>query len=80
MIGDSLKIGSWILAYLMLSKAMTKLFVATEILFALSSVGLTYVCSKLFGFEGVSIAHLVNYALYWLVMSYFVIKQLEAKQ
>ncbi len=27
MIGDSLKIGSWILAYLMLSKAMTKLFV-----------------------------------------------------
>ena len=80
MIGDSLKIGSWILAYLMLSKAMTKLFVTTEILFALSSVGLTYVCSKLFGFEGVSIAHLVNYALYWLVMSYFIFGTLESQR
>lgn len=80
MIGDSLKIGSWILAYLMLGKAMTKLFVTTEILFALSSVGLTYVCSKLFGFEGVSIAHLVNYALYWLVMSYFIFGTLESQR
>ena len=80
MIGDSLKIGSWILAYLMLGKAMTKLFVTTEILFALSSVGLTYVFSKLFGFEGVSIAHLVNYALYWLVMSYFIFGTLESQR
>lgn len=80
MIGDSLKIGSWILAYLMLGKAMTKLFVTTEILFALSSVGLTYLFSKLFGFEGVSIAHLVNYALYWLVMSYFIFGTLESQR
>jgi len=80
MIGDSLKIGSWILAYLMLAKAMTKLFVTTEILFALSSVGLTYLFSKLFGFEGVSIAHLVNYALYWLVMSYFIFGTLESQR
>ena len=80
MIGDSFKIGSWILAYLMLGKAMTKLFVTTEILFALSSVGLTYLCSKLFGFEGVSIAHLVNYALYWLVMSYFIFWTLESQR
>ena len=80
MIGDSLKIGSWILAYLMLSKAMTKLFVTTEILFALSSMGLTYVCSKVFGFEGVSIAHLVNYALYWLVVSYFIFRTLESQR
>lgn len=80
MIGNSLKIGSWILAYLMLAKAMTKLFVTTEILFALSSVGLTYLFSKLFGFEGVSIAHLVNYALYWLVMSYFIFGTLESQR
>lgn len=78
MIGDSLKIGSWILAYLMLSKAMTKLFIITEIAFAISLVLLTYLCTKLFGFEGVSIAHLVNYALYWIVMSLFVFKQLRS--
>lgn len=77
MIGDSLKVGSWILAYLMLSKAMTKLFISTEIIFAMSSIALTYICTQLFGFEGVSIAHLVNYALYWSVMSFFVFRTLK---
>ena len=77
MIGDSLKIGSWILAYLMLSKAMAKLFIITEIVFAFILVGLTYICTKLFGFEGVSIAYLLNYALYWLFMSLTVFKQLR---
>lgn len=77
MIGDSLKIGGWILAYLMLSKAMTKLYVTTEIIFSLSLVLLTYIFVQVFGFEGVSIAYLLNYALYWVVMSFNVFKQLR---
>lgn len=79
MMGDSLKVGSWILAYLMLSKAMTRLFISTEIIFTLSSIFLTYICTQIFGFEGVSIAHLINYALYWLVMSYFVFSTLKGQ-
>ena len=79
MIGDSLKIGSWILAYLMLSKAMTRLFIATEIIFALTSIILTYTCTQLIGFEGVSVAHLINYGMYWTVMSYFIFKNLSRK-
>lgn len=79
MIGDALKIGSWILAYLMLSKAMTKLFVTTEIIFAISSIILTYICTNKFGFEGVSIAHLINYGLYWLIISFFIFKNLQAR-
>lgn len=80
MIGDSLKIGSWILAYLMLSKAMTKLFVVTEIFFSVSLVVFTYIATKIIGFEGVSIAYLLNYAMYWLIMSFFVFKQLQEKK
>ncbi|MFI8146296.1 O-antigen translocase [Acinetobacter sp. ABJ_C5_2] len=79
MIGDSLKIGSWILAYLMLSKAMTKLFITTEVIFAITSILLTYMCTHLFGFEGVSIAHLINYAMYWFVMSVCVFKSLKER-
>ena len=79
MIGDSLKIGSWILAYLMLSKAMTKLFITTEIIFALTSIALTYICTQVMGFEGVSFAHMLNYGTYWLVMSYSVFKVLKVK-
>ena len=80
MIGDSLKIGSWILAYLMLSKAMIKLFIVTEILFSFLLVISTYFFTKIFGFEGVSIAYLVNYAIYWLVMGLFVFKVLRIKE
>ncbi len=80
MIGDSLKIGSWILAYLMLSKAMTKLFVITEIIFSTSLILLTYILTQVFGFEGVSIAYLINYATYWIVMSFFIFKQLAENQ
>lgn len=77
MMGDALKIGSWILAYLMLSKAMTKLYISTEIIFTLSLITLTYVCTQLFGFEGVSIAHLINYGMYWVVISFFIFKSLK---
>lgn len=77
MIGDSLKIGSWILAYLMLSKAMTKLFITTEVIFAITSILLTYICTQVFGFEGVSIAHLINYGAYWAVMAHFIFKKLK---
>lgn len=77
MMGDALKIGSWILAYLMLSKAMTKLYISTEIIFTLSLIALTYVCTQYFGFKGVSIAHLINYGMYWIVISLFIFKQLK---
>lgn len=80
MIGDSLKIGSWILAYLMLSKAMTKLFIITEITSSAMLVGLTYVFTQIFGFEGVSMAYLVNYASYWIVMSLTIFKQLRSEK
>lgn len=80
MIGDSLKIGSWILASVMVSQAMSKLYIITEMLFAISLIILTYLFTKLFGFEGVSIAYLVNYAIYWMAMGLFVFKQIKEKE
>ena len=77
MFGDTLKIGSWILAYLMLGKAMMKLFIITEIIFAGSFVLLTWFFTGFMGLQGVAIAHAVNYAVYWLVMAYFVRKYLS---
>ncbi len=69
MVGDTLKIGSWILAYLMLGKAMMKLFIITEIIFAAGFYGWTYLLTNIAGLEGVSIAHAINYAVYWVVMA-----------
>lgn len=69
MLGDTLKIGSWILAYLMLGKAMIKIFVVTEIIFAAGFVLLTWLFTGVLGLEGVAVAHVVNYAAYWVVIA-----------
>jgi len=69
MIGDTMKIGSWILAYLMLGKAMTKLFIISEIASAISFYLLTVAFTGMVGLEGVAIAHSINYFLYWLLMA-----------
>lgn len=68
MIGDTLKIGSWILAYLMLGKAMVKIFISTEIFFSLSFYLLTVMFTSVWGLEGVAIAYAVNYLAYWLTV------------
>ena len=73
MLGDTLKIGSWILAYLMLGKAMIKLFIITEILFSASFYGLVVLFVNQYGIEGSVIAHAVNYALYWVVMTVMIV-------
>ena len=69
MIGDTLKIGSWILAYLMLGKAMVKLFICTEVIFAANFYLLSLVLTGVMGLEGVATAYSINYALYWFVLA-----------
>jgi polysaccharide transporter, PST family len=63
MVGDTLKMASWILGYLMLGQAMIKLFMLTEIIFSTSFVGLTWVLTSWIGFQGVVMSFALNYAL-----------------
>lgn len=71
MIGDTLKVGSWILSFVMLSKAMVKLFIYSQIIFHASFVLLVYLLTWTIGFEGVVLAHAVNFLLYWCFLGYF---------
>lgn len=68
MVGDSLKIGSWLLAYLMLSKAMFKRFMLLEVISAAGFVVLTYFFTDRLGLQGVAVAHAVIYFIYWLLV------------
>ncbi|QBF27921.1 O-antigen translocase [Pseudomonas tructae] len=68
MIGDSLKIGSWLLAYLMLGKAMFKRFIALEVISASGFVFLTYGFTGWLGLEGVAMAHALIYLIYWVMV------------
>ncbi len=80
MFGDTLKIGGWVLAYLMLGKAMVRLFICSEVIFALSFVLFTWMFTKLYGLPGVAIAHAVNYFFYWLTMAFFISRKLLHQQ
>ena len=77
MVGDTLKIGSWILSYLMLSKAMMKLFIASEIIFAGIFYVLTVIFTKMIGLEGVALAHAINYLIYWVFVLVSIWKTLK---
>jgi len=69
-LGDTIKIASWILAYLMLGKALVKMFIITEIAFSFSFVFLVMICCELTGFSGMAIAHAINYMIYFIVIFY----------
>lgn len=72
MVGDTFKIGSWILAYLMLGKAMVKSFIFAEVIFSSCFVVLTYFFTDLFGLEGAAMAHAATYLIYWALMAVLV--------
>lgn len=66
LLGDVIKVASWLYAYVMLSRGATKLFISTEIIFSFLFVALSYVGVTIYGLEGVNIAYAVNYTLYFI--------------
>ena len=68
LLGDVIKILSWLYAYPMLSTGATKWFMATEIVFSLTLVLLTYFFVGEYGVDGAVIAYATNYFIYLLVI------------
>ena len=77
LVGDVLRIGSWILAYILLGRAMVKIFIVSEIMFSGLFVFMSWFWVSIFGLVGVTIAYAVNYSLYWLAMIYLVKRELS---
>lgn len=77
LLGDTLRIGSWIIAYLMLSKAMFKTFMITEIAFSISLVLLVKYMIDGLGTLGAVMAYAVNYLLYWIIVYVLVFRRLN---
>jgi len=64
LIGDVIKIASFVPSYVMLAKAMTRLFVASECVFAFTYLLLVHLLTARFGLVGAVYAFSANYALY----------------
>ncbi len=75
LIGDSLKIISWLLGYVLLGQALIRLFICAEIIFS----GIFYILSvsliNEFGVVGVTYAHTVNYAAYFLFILFALVRK-----
>jgi len=74
LLGDVIKIASFILSYVMLAKAMTRLFVISECVFAASYLLLVYVFTAHFGLVGAMYAFTFNYLIY-LAFNVFVVRR-----
>lgn len=77
LIGDIIKICSWLLAYIMLGKSMTKSFVFSEIFFSATYVLLTVYFTKTYGLKGTGFAYTLNYFFYFVAVSFIVKNYLQ---
>jgi PST family polysaccharide transporter len=72
--GDTFKIISWILAYVMLAKGLTFDFIISEIIFSFSFYFLIVLLLPKYGLLSTAIAHLINYVAY-LIFVYAALKR-----
>lgn len=70
LVGDVIKIASWLIGYLMIAKAMTKVFIYTELGFSILFVLLSIFLVNTFGLVGITYAFALNYTFYLLLMIY----------
>ena len=75
--GDVIKIVSWLYAYPMLSRGRANWYMATEILFSLFFVMISYVLIATIGLSGATLGYLVNYSCYFIFM-YINVKKIAA--
>lgn len=68
LIGDFFKICAWLLSFIMVAKAMTKEYITTEVIFAISYIVLSFIFMHLKGVVGITQAYLLNYIIYLLCM------------
>ncbi|WP_284691626.1 O-antigen translocase [Deefgea salmonis] len=74
LMGDVIKIASWLYAYPMLARGATKWFMVTEVFFSGMFVMFSYFLVGQFGTQGANSAYLLNYILYFLFLFFNVRK------
>jgi O-antigen/teichoic acid export membrane protein len=78
--GDFFKVAGWLLSYIMLAKAITKLYIITEIMFTISYIALGYWLVDLFQLQGITIAFALNNCIYLLSMVFIFRRLLFGKR
>lgn len=68
LMGDFFKMIAWVIGYLMIAKAMTRIYIITDIGFSIVYVSLGYILVKVMGLQGITMAFAITYFIYLLLM------------
>ncbi|HLO79624.1 MAG TPA: O-antigen translocase [Chitinophagaceae bacterium] len=68
LMGDILKMSGWVLGYLMVAKAMTRVYIFMEFLNYSLFVGLSYILIGYYGVKGATIAYAIGHLVYLVGM------------
>ncbi|EAV7066396.1 O-antigen translocase [Salmonella enterica] len=71
LIGDVVKIMSWLYAYPMISRGMVKIYICTEIIFSILLILLSYFLINIYGAHGANYAYLITYLIYFFAIFSF---------
>jgi O-antigen/teichoic acid export membrane protein len=74
LIGDVVKVFSFLFAYPLISRGEVKLFMGTEVVFSITFVLFSYLLINKYGVQGANFAYLLNYLIY-LIVVWFVLKK-----
>lgn len=79
LLGDAIKINSWVLGNILIAKANTTVFIVFQIGWAIIFCTLSVLFVKIQGFAGVSIAYFLTYVLHFIAMNIYFRKLLWTK-
>ncbi|MFC0519873.1 O-antigen translocase [Mesonia maritima] len=78
-LGDIIKINSWILGNLILAKVHVKTFISVQICWSVVFFTLSIVLTQQLGFIGIAVAYLITYLLHFIFMNLYFRKLLWRK-
>jgi PST family polysaccharide transporter len=67
-LGATLQVATWPMGFIIVAKARQNLFLLSEVLWAVSAVGLAWACIKLWGLSGAGIAFFLAYLAHWIIV------------
>jgi O-antigen/teichoic acid export membrane protein len=72
LVGDVLKLSSWVMAFVVLARAGSAWLLLTELVAGVASLVANLWAIQVFALPGVGIAYVITYAAYWLIVSFVV--------
>jgi enterobacterial common antigen flippase len=75
-LGATLQVITWPMGFIIVAKARQNLFLVSEFLWAVTAIGLAWVCVRWWGLNGAGIAFFLAYVVHWFIV-YPIVRQLS---